>query len=96
VNTNNQKAARATLIQAGYLFNHREDDILECFNPELVKHPDIVASLLVKAGFPPTHLQVKDEDLESYFLRTIGINEGELRNIHAQETSLSIDESETM
>lgn len=86
VNTNNQKAARATLVQAGYLFTPREDEILESFNPEIVKHPDIISSLLVNAGFPPTHLQVKEEDLESYFLRTIGINEGELRNIHVQES----------
>lgn len=34
-----------------------------------VKSPEIVASLLVNAGTPPTHLAVEQENLEEYFLR---------------------------
>ena len=34
-----------------------------------VKEPDMVATLLVQAGMPPTHLAVEQENLEEYFLR---------------------------
>jgi len=34
-----------------------------------VDSPEIVASILVQAGTPPTHLAVEQENLEEYFLR---------------------------
>ncbi|GAB4398870.1 MAG: ABC transporter ATP-binding protein [Anaerolineales bacterium] len=34
-----------------------------------VKKPEMIATLLVNAGAPPTHLVVKQENLEEYFLR---------------------------
>lgn len=37
-----------------------------------VRRPDEVASLLVRAGCPPTRLVVEHEDLEAYFLRQVG------------------------
>ncbi len=37
-----------------------------------VEYPDEVASLLVRAGCPPTRLVVDGEDLETYFLRLVG------------------------
>jgi len=78
VNTNNQKKALSVLVQNGFLFRPTEDDFLESENQEAIKHPDLISALLVNEGFPPTLLQVKEEDLESYFLRTIGMNGGEL------------------
>ena len=40
-----------------------------------VQHPDEIAMLLVQAGSPPTRLVVEQEDLESYFLRLVGMKE---------------------
>jgi len=37
-----------------------------------VGNPELVATLLVRAGEPPTRLAVVEEDLESYFLRLVG------------------------
>jgi ABC-2 type transport system ATP-binding protein len=34
-----------------------------------IKEPDQIASILVKAGTPPTHLAIQQENLEDYFLR---------------------------
>ncbi len=34
-----------------------------------VKEPEMIATLLVNAGTPPTHLTVEQENLEEYFLR---------------------------
>lgn len=44
---------------------------LEVMGEEAVNHPDRVADMLVKAGCPPTLLQVNKENLETYFLRMI-------------------------
>ncbi len=35
------------------------------------------ASLLVKAGTPPTQLLVEEEELEQYFLRLVGMHGGQ-------------------
>ena len=43
---------------------------------EAIKHPEVIASQLVKAGVPPTQLLVEEEDLEQYFLRMVGIDGG--------------------
>jgi ABC-2 type transport system ATP-binding protein len=45
-------------------------------NAEAIKRPDTIATLMVHSGCPPTLLKVEDEDLESYFLRTIGMKGG--------------------
>lgn len=37
-----------------------------------VHHPELVATVLVRAGEPPTRLTVTVEDLETYFLRMVG------------------------
>jgi ABC-2 type transport system ATP-binding protein len=41
---------------------------------ESLRQPEAVAELLVRQGSPPTRLLVEEENLESYFLRTIGMN----------------------
>lgn len=38
-------------------------------DPRAVQSPEIIATLLVQAGAPPTHLAVEQENLEEYFLR---------------------------
>lgn len=41
-----------------------------------IQRPDRVNEILVKAGFPPTRLYVEEEELEDYFLRLVGMEEG--------------------
>ncbi|MEI6090424.1 MAG: ABC transporter ATP-binding protein [bacterium] len=73
VNADNAQAARAELIENGYTLGERKDGVTEVLDNEAIKHPDIIATMLVNSGFPPTLLQVEEEDLESYFLRIIGM-----------------------
>jgi ABC-2 type transport system ATP-binding protein len=47
-------------------------DGLRLSDPGAVAFPERVATVLVNAGHPPTRLVVDGEDLESYFLRTVG------------------------
>ncbi len=41
-----------------------------------IQRPDRVNEILVNAGFPPTRLYVEEEELEDYFLRLVGMEEG--------------------
>jgi len=69
-------AARSILIQNGFNLSETKDGILETTDNEAIINPDAIAVLMVKAGCPPTLLQVEEEDLESYFLRTITMKGG--------------------
>ena len=75
VNARDTPAAHSLLIQSGYTLSLTKEGILELPDEEAVNNPEIIANLMVNSGCPPTLLQVEEEDLESYFLRTIGINE---------------------
>ncbi len=68
------EAARLALVAAGYPAKIIENDSIELKNPIATEHPDDIASLLVKAGAPPTQLMVDEEDLEQYFLRLVGLS----------------------
>ena len=48
-----------------------EEGLIEITNKNAINHPEDVNYLLVNAGYLPTMLKVKEEDLESYFLRII-------------------------
>jgi ABC-2 type transport system ATP-binding protein len=76
INANEQTKLCNILGQKGYSIKENGNGLLECKNEEAIKHPDIIACILVDAGCPPTLLQVEEEDLESYFLKTIGMNGG--------------------
>ena len=73
------QAARQALTTAGHPVEILPDGSLELKNPAAIDHPDDIASLLVQAGVPPTHLTVEEEELEQYFLRLVGMDGG-LRN----------------
>lgn len=47
-------------------------DLLEISNTDSINYPEKIAAILSKAELPPKMLYVFEEDLESYFLRTIG------------------------
>jgi ABC-2 type transport system ATP-binding protein len=71
------ETARRVLSSAGYPTEILPDGILECTQPSAIERPDDIASLLVRAGNPPTHLLVEEEELEQYFLRLVGSNKEE-------------------
>ncbi len=76
VNAKNTKEALSILIQNGYTVSKTTNDIIEIKDEDTIRNPDTIATIMVNAGCPPTLLQVEEEDLESYFLRTIGMNGG--------------------
>jgi ABC-2 type transport system ATP-binding protein len=68
--------ALAALAAAGFLVETVEDGSLELRDQAALDHPDEIASLLVQAKTPPTHLSLDLEDLEQYFLRLVGLQGG--------------------
>jgi len=74
VNALDKEAVRLKLINDGYSVNLSKDGNLEITDEGAINHPEKIASILVQAELPPTLLKVKEEDLESYFLRMIGVN----------------------
>jgi len=71
VKTQDLNGAKSVLGQNGYDPILEESGILEMHNEEAIKNPEKIASLLVHSGFPPSLIQVKEEDLETFFLRVI-------------------------
>ena len=65
--------ARAALIQAGFEVGDSEGGALELLGQDAVEHPDTISRLLTLAGFPPILLSPELEDIESYFLRLVGV-----------------------
>ena len=64
-------AASVALSEAGYevraMNNH-----LSLTQSHAITHPDQVATILVKAGSPPTRITVQQDDLEQHFLQLTG------------------------
>jgi ABC-2 type transport system ATP-binding protein len=73
VDARDRRAAQAELIKEGYTVDASKAGALEIKDDKAIAHPEDIATLLVKAGLPPTLLRVDEEDLESYFLRAIGV-----------------------
>jgi len=76
LNAIDKEAVRSMLTKDGYSVNESEEGSLEIKSENAINHPEEIATMLVNAGLPPTLLIVEEEDLESYFLRTIGMNRG--------------------
>jgi ABC-2 type transport system ATP-binding protein len=74
VRTRDLPAAQSLLSTAGYPGEISPDGFLELGQVAAVERPDNIASLLVQANMPPTHLVVEEEELEAYFLRLVGAN----------------------
>jgi ABC-2 type transport system ATP-binding protein len=70
------ESAHSVLIAAGQPAEILPDGAIELKNAVAVERPDEINSLLVKAGTPPTQLMVEEEDLEHYFLRLVGMDQG--------------------
>lgn len=71
INANDMKAAKYILSQNNFTVSETNDGTLELKEENVISKPDVIATIMVNAGCPPTLLQVEEEDLESYFLRTI-------------------------
>ncbi len=74
VRTRDLPAAREVLSTAGYPGEILPEGFVELRQTAAIERPEIIASLLVEAKAPPTHLVVEEEELEAYFLRLVGAN----------------------
>jgi ABC-2 type transport system ATP-binding protein len=74
VDAHDRKSAQIKLVKEGYSVNTTKEGLLEITGKKATEEPDNIATILVNAGLPPTLLKVEEEDLESYFLRIIGVN----------------------
>jgi ABC-2 type transport system ATP-binding protein len=68
-------AALSALAKASIVARTDDKNSLVITDKPMMQHPDKVATLLVEAGCPPTRLVVEQGDLESYFLRLVGMKE---------------------
>jgi ABC-2 type transport system ATP-binding protein len=76
VRARNNEAVLTALHAAGQPAFPLPDGTIELANEAAIADPDEIASLLVRAGAPPTHLVVEEEELEHYFLRLVGVGDG--------------------
>ncbi|QUL56276.1 ABC transporter ATP-binding protein [Paenibacillus tritici] len=76
VNGLNKPALKKVLEEHGYTFEDTSDGYIKLTNEHAADHPERLAELLVQRNQPPTSLRVVTEDLEGYFLRTIGMTRG--------------------
>ena len=71
VRARNLEAAQFGLLIAGYTLTIQDETIM--IDDEYgIEHPDDIASILVNAGVPPTHLAVEQQNLEEHFMQIIG------------------------
>jgi ABC-2 type transport system ATP-binding protein len=73
VSANDIQLANLLLGQKGYHPEKITDQLIGIKDESAISKPDNVATMMVNAGCPPTLLKVEEEDLETYFLRTIGM-----------------------
>jgi ABC-2 type transport system ATP-binding protein len=76
VRTQNLAETKSLLEDKGYDTTIAEGGFLEIDKIEAIQNPEIITSVLVQSGFPPNMLVVREEDLESFFLRMISSKGG--------------------
>lgn len=76
VRSHDPESAHRTMIAAGHRAEIDSEGTISVYNPEAIDHPEEIATRLVQAGTPPSHLIVEEEDLEQYFLRLVGVGNG--------------------
>jgi ABC-2 type transport system ATP-binding protein len=75
IRTRDLAAAQAILAGAGFTADLTPDDKIAVQDEIALERPDEIAIRLVRAGHPPTMLNIEQEDLEHYFLRLVGLPE---------------------
>ena len=68
VKAHDLEAAQLSLKNAGYKYTIVDGTIL-LDEERAITHPDHIAQILVHAGAPPTHLAVKQQNLEEHFMQ---------------------------
>lgn len=76
VNATNKEAAKSIFEKNNIIATMQHNGIFEILDENYINKPDSIARLMVNGECPPTLLQVVEEDLETYFLRTIEENGG--------------------
>ncbi len=69
-------AAMSRLMEEGYQVNLSENGLLVVADERAVRHPEVIAKLLITEDIPLSLLKVEEEDLESYFLKIVGAKGG--------------------
>lgn len=72
VTTRDNRVAETVLRSAGFAPTTSGDTGFVLIDDRAVHQPELVATLLVEAGCPPTRLAVEQDDLETYFLNLVG------------------------
>ena len=75
VNAKDKNKLELVLKQNGYSPKTGENNLIQLSDKTAIDFPDQIATLLVQANIPPTLLKVDEEDLESFFLRTVSHKE---------------------
>jgi ABC-2 type transport system ATP-binding protein len=78
VQTHDNQKAHMILEKAGHTVEMTPEGTLVLTGLDALDHPDQIATLLVEGRTPPLQLETKQEDLEQYFLRLVGLETGEL------------------
>lgn len=73
INASDNHLARSILANANYRASFTVSGALQVTDDRAIVHPEKIAEIMVEAGLPPSMLLVEEEDLESYFLRIIGM-----------------------
>ncbi len=72
INTADNGAAIDILKDKGVDVLPKGNNLMETSDQDYIEHPEKASEILAAAKLPPKMLYVFEEDLESYFLRTIG------------------------
>ena len=75
IDVRNPDLARSALGKANIQVISDGNNSLAITDETSIQYPDKVAKLLVEANCPPTRLVVEQGDLESYFLKLVGLKE---------------------
>lgn len=85
IHARNLEGAQISLQSAGYK-PIVENEAIFLEESHAIEHPDTIAQILVNAGAPPTHLAVKQQDLEEHFMQLT--NASSLRASDSERSNL--------
>jgi len=75
IETGNNSKALEFLKSKNISSNINQKNMIEIYNPSAINKPETICEWLVTAGLTPRTLSVFEEDLESFFIRTINTEE---------------------
>lgn len=76
IRTRDNQVARDVLVSAGFSAGMASNGTIHINDAAALERPDEIAIRLVGAGQAPTMLNIEEEDLEQYFLRLVGMEQG--------------------